>query len=154
MPPRVAIEAVAGLKVLAAAALAAAGELVLAADTMVFLDDEPLGQPRDAAGARRMLARLSGRSHEVVTAVALLEAGGGGDATMRVASEAARVTFRALSPDEIEAYVSTGEPLDKAGAYAIQGGARGFVTKIEGAEDVVVGLPVSLVRRLLAASGA
>jgi len=117
--------------------------VVLCADTVVFLGEHVLGKPRDAADARRMLALLSGRTHEVATAVAL-------GCGQRLASgvDVARVTFRTLSDEEIAAYVATGEPLDKAGAYAIQGGAAGFVQRLEGSRDTVVGLPVALVRTL------
>lgn len=132
------------------AELHAPHELVLAADTLVFLDDAILGKPDDAAEAHAMLRALSGRSHVVATGVALT--GPGGRGRVRLVSDAAatRVRFRALSEEEILAYVATGEPLDKAGAYAIQAGAAGFVAGLDGAEDTVIGLPVELVRRLLA----
>jgi len=136
------------------------GELVLCADTLVVLpggdlpgDDLPgddlqggevLGKPRDAADAVRMLTRLSGRTHEVATGVAVAR-----DARLESGVDVARVTFRSLGSAEIEAYVRTGEPLDKAGAYAIQGGARAFVARLEGAQDTVIGLPVALVGDLL-----
>ncbi len=132
------------------AGLHAPHELLLTADTLVFLDDAILGKPDDAAEAHAMLTALSGRSHVVATGVALT--GPGGRGRVRLVSDAAatRVRFRQLASDEIEAYVRSGEPLDKAGAYAIQGGAAGFVASLEGAEDTVIGLPVELVRRLLA----
>lgn len=149
LPPAAAVEAIALEKARAALLLAAPGETVLAADTLVFVDDQPLGRPRDAAEARAHLARLSGRTHDVVTAVAV-GAVDRGAAGLRVASATTRITFRALKADEIRGYVASGEPLDKAGAYALQGGARRFVTRIEGDEDTVIGLSVSLVRRLLA----
>ncbi len=118
--------------------------LVLCADTVVAVDCEVLGKPRDRTEARAMLARLSGRRHQVATGVALAL----GD---RVESAVATtsVTFRSLSAPEIDAYVATGEPLDKAGAYGIQGGAAAFVTQIEGPIDTVIGLPLDLVRVLL-----
>ncbi|MHC5011656.1 MAG: Maf family protein [Planctomycetota bacterium] len=117
---------------------------VLAADTLVFLGDTAFGKPRDAAQARRTLRRLSGGRHAVATGVAVAE----GDA---LASGVAvtEVVFRPLSGEEIDAYVATGEPMDKAGAYAIQGGAAAFVEAVEGDEDTVIGLSVRLVRRLL-----
>jgi septum formation protein len=127
------------------AARAAPGRTVLAADTVVVHDDRVLGKPADDADARRMLARLSGRRHRVVTAVAVAR-----DGLLAYGKEAATVTFRPLSEAEIDAYVRTGEPLDKAGAYAIQGGAAGFVSSREGSFDTVVGLPVALALSLAA----
>lgn len=120
--------------------------LILAADTTVVLDGEILGKPADAEDARRMLRQLSGRTHEVITGIALLGLPGG---TLRLADEATLVTFAQISDAEIETYVATGEPVDKAGAYAIQGGAARFVTRLEGSYSNVVGLPVELVKRML-----
>ena len=119
-------------------------EVVLAADTVVVLDGSVLGKPGSAEEAAEMLRRLSGRRHDVVTAVAVLRGG-----VLRCGHDRALVTFRSLGPDEIAAYVASGEPLDKAGAYAIQGGAAGFVERLEGCRDTVVGLPVGLLRELL-----
>jgi septum formation protein len=132
------------------ALLHAPHEQLLAADTLVFLDQRILGKPDDAAEAAAMLGALSGRSHIVATGVAL--AGPGGRGRKRVLSNAAstHVRFRELEASEIQAYVATGEPLDKAGAYALQGGARRFVSGLDGAEDNVIGLPIELVRGLLA----
>jgi len=129
------------------------GELTLGADTIVALGDEPLGKPADAADASRMLGRLSNRSHEVWTGVALVAHEGGALPVERVAECRTEVVFRALTAAEIAAYVASGEPLDRAGAYAIQGGAAPFVERIEGDYDNVVGLPVDLVRSLLEESG-
>jgi len=123
---------------------------VLAADTVVAVDAQILGKPRDDADARRMLRLLANRRHEVLTGVALF-APNGVCADAVVVSTA--VTFRALSDDEIAAYVASGEPADKAGAYAIQGGAAGFVRAVEGSYSNVVGLPVDEVRALLARHG-
>jgi septum formation protein len=120
--------------------------LILAADTTVVLDGEILGKPGSADDARRMLRRLSGRTHEVITGVALLHMP---DGRLRVEDETTQVTFAPLGDTDIEAYVSSGEPMDKAGAYAIQGGAARFVTGVEGSYSNVVGLPVELVKRLL-----
>jgi septum formation protein len=120
------------------------GRVVLGADTIVVVDEEVLGKPRDAADAARMLARLSGRSHEVLTAVAVARGG-----QVRAALERTRVWFSSLSDDEIAAYVATGEPLDKAGAYAIQGLASRFIPRIEGSYANVVGLPVTAVVEIL-----
>lgn len=138
-----------------AQAVASAGvdKLVLTADTLVFADGEALGKPRDEAEARAMLARLSGRTHQVATGVGLVGPDGRGGTRVEAEAASTRVRFRTLDPTEIEAYVATGEPLDKAGAYAIQGGAAAFVASIEGSWDTVVGLPLDVVRRLIARFG-
>ena len=122
---------------------------VLAADTIVVVDGDVLGKPADAAEAATMLARLSGRSHLVLTGVCLIDPTGHADASVAFTT----VEFRPLLADEIEGYVATGEPMDKAGAYAIQGGAGPFVTRIEGAHDNVVGLPVALIQAMCRARG-
>lgn len=121
--------------------------LVLGADTLVVVDGAPLGKPVDAADAVTMLTRLSGRSHQVVTAVAVVDAATG-RATDGIALTTVRM--RPLDADEIDLYVATGEPLDKAGAYGIQGRAAVFVEGIEGDFTNVVGLPLPLVHRLVA----
>jgi septum formation protein len=120
--------------------------VVLGADTVVVVDSTLLGKPASPAEARQMLERLSDRTHEVITGVALVEPE---TARRTVAHETTRVFFRLLEPQEMEDYVATGEPLDKAGAYAIQGGASRFVTRVEGCYFNVMGLPVALVDRLL-----
>lgn len=120
-------------------------ERVLAADTLIDLDGDILGKPADSEDARRILARLAGREHRVHTGVAVRMA----DGDVRSGVETTRVAFRPLSPAELDAYVATGEPMGKAGAYAIQGKARAFIARIEGPEDNVIGLPMALVRRLL-----
>ena len=117
---------------------------VLAADTIVECDGRILGKPADAAEARAMLRTLSGNIHTVVTAFAIARASGIAE-SMAVAS---RVTFRALSEQEIAAYVASGEPLDKAGAYGIQDTGAGFIDHVDGSRDNVMGLPV---REVLAA---
>jgi len=124
--------------------------LVLGADTVVVLDGEVLGKPRDATDARRMLRALGGRWHEVVTGVALVRAESG---RCVVGHEQTRVRFGELSEREIDEYVRTGEPADKAGAYAIQGRAALFIEGIEGDSWNVVGLPVRLVYKLARESG-
>jgi septum formation protein len=121
---------------------------VLAADTVVVVDGEVLGKPADPDDAARMLRRLSGRVHEVLTAVALIPAGRG-PVPVEVAVERTRVEFRQLVEAEIAGYVATGEPMDKAGAYAVQGRAAGFVRRLEGSYSNVVGLPLPLVHRML-----
>ncbi len=127
----------------AAVASGAPDALVVAADTLVVLDGNALGKPKDRADARRMLARLAGRSHEVVTGVALAKGG-------RIASgrEVTRVFFAPMSADEVDAYAASGEPDDKAGAYALQGIGGLFVERVEGSPSNVVGLPVRLVYTL------
>ena len=117
---------------------------VLGADTTVTLDRTILGKPADAADAARMLRLLSGRTHRVMTGVALVTAKG-----VEVAAEATAVRFLTLSDEEIAAYVATGEPMDKAGAYAIQGRAARWIPRIEGCYFNVVGLPLALVATLL-----
>ena len=131
----------------AAAARQRAGAWVLSADTIVVVDGTVLGKPVDAGDARRMLLCLAGRTHEVLTAVALTAPDGGLAAELLVRSA---VEFRTLTAAEIDAYIATGEPFDKAGAYAIQGGAAGFVRRVGGSYTNVVGLPLDEVRDLLA----
>jgi septum formation protein len=145
--PAVYVERLARAK--AAAGLAAAGGgAVLGADTVVVLDDAVLGKPADRADALAMLARLSGRRHEVLTAVALAH----GEA-IACRLSVSHVTFRTLTPDEIAAYWATGEPADKAGGYAIQGRAALFVTRLEGSYSGVMGLPLHETGELLREAG-
>jgi septum formation protein len=127
-----------------AARLAADGEIVLAADTTVAIHGEILAKPLDAADARRMLRLLSGQRHEVLTAICLRSAS-------RVIEDCAEtsVWFAPLSPEEIADYAETGEPMDKAGGYAIQGLASKFVQRIAGCYFNVMGLPVAMVYRHL-----
>jgi len=125
---------------------ASAALQVLGADTTVTLDDQILGKPADSADAARMLRLLSGRSHRVITGVALVTAN-----STEVASETTTVQFLALSDEEIAAYIATGEPMDKAGAYAIQGHAARWIPRIDGDYFNVVGLPIALVSALLEA---
>lgn len=132
-----------------AEAHAQAGEIVLAADTIVTVDDEALGKPADDADARAMLRRLSGRTHQVATGVCLLRAAGDDmPAAQDVFSVVTDVTFYDLTDEEIDAYVASGEPADKAGAYGIQGvGGRMLVRGIDGDFYNVVGLPIAEVVR-------
>lgn len=132
-----------------AAELNSPRDVVLAADTVVVLDGQVLGKPEDAADASRMLRMLSGRTHDVITGVCLR----GGDFE-DVRSELTAVRFLELGEAEISGYVASGEPMDKAGAYGIQGLASKWVPKIEGDYFNVVGLPVSLVWRMLREHGA
>lgn len=115
-------------------------ETVLGADTTVVINDEIAGKPVDEGDARRLLHRLSGQWHEVLTGVALIHG-----PRLSVEVELTRVKFCLLTAEEIDWYVATGEPMDKAGAYGIQGYASRFVERIEGSYSNVVGLPVSRV---------
>ena len=122
--------------------------LVIGADTVVVLDGAILGKPRDGAEAEAMLAALSGRDHQVFTGVTLCQ----GDRILTQAEET-QVTFRPLTGQEIRQYVSTGEPMDKAGAYGIQGYGALLVERIEGDYFNVMGLPVCRLGRMLAGMG-
>jgi septum formation protein len=121
---------------------------VLGADTEVILDGDIFGKPRDADDAIRMLKRLSGRTHQVLTAVAVRHRD-----TTEVDVSVSRVTLRRLAAAEIERYPATGEPLDKAGGYAVQGRAAAFVSRIEGSYSGIVGLPLCETATLLARVG-
>jgi septum formation protein len=125
-------------------AVATPGERVIAADTVVVLDDAVLGKPGTAEIALAMLRRLSGRSHEVITGIAV--SGPGGKASTTVCT---KVVWRALSEREITNYVATGEPLDKAGGYGIQGGGADFVVSLTGSRENVIGLPVAIALEML-----
>jgi septum formation protein len=122
--------------------------IVLGADTVVAIEDQVLGKPRDSQDAVSMLRLISGRKHFVITGVCLLA-----DAFEDVRSETTPVYFSELSELEIRSYVDSGEPMDKAGAYAIQGLASRWISKIEGDYNNVVGLPVDLVLRMLREHG-
>lgn len=130
------------------AAVNSAGARVLGSDTTVVLGSRILSKPADEAEARRMLARLSGREHRVLTAVALAF-----EDECRVELVETRVVFRALGEEEIRAYVATGEPMDKAGGYGIQGRGGMFVRYIEGSYSAVVGLPLNETARMLSQAG-
>jgi len=121
---------------------------VLGADTIVVVDDELLGKPRYEEDAVRMLRLLSGRKHSVITGVCLL-----GDGFEDVRSQATSVYFTQLTEAEIQRYIGSGEPMDKAGAYGIQGTASQWISRIEGDYNNVVGLPVDLVLRMLREHG-
>lgn len=126
--------------------------IILAADTTVVIDDQMLAKPEDDEDAKRMLRMLSGRTHEVLTAVAVCR-GPEGSAPLRtgrlIEIERTQVEFAPLTEFEIDWYVATGEPRDKAGAYAIQGYASRFITRIDGSYSNVVGLPIALVYEML-----
>ena len=133
-------------KALQIAASTPPGGLVLGADTVVVINGETLGKPSDPQDAARMLRLLSGRTHQVHTGICLVRAP---DETEALKHETTLVTFRKLDEPEILQYVESGEPWDKAGAYAIQGLASKFVTRISGCYSNVVGLPVALVYEIL-----
>jgi septum formation protein len=140
-------------------------DFVLGADTIVVVDQQILGKPREPSDAARMLRLLSGRSHLVTTGVCLItpaqkqissrpSGAGQPESETRITdvrSETTLVTMTKITEDEIQYYIATGEPADKAGAYAIQGIASRWITRIEGDYSNVVGLPVSLVYRMLTA---
>ena len=133
--------------------LRAAGEgpaLVLGADTLVVLEGRPLGKPATRGEAGAMLRALGGRRHEVVTAVVLVDIGRGHETAETVTSQ---VVMRSYSDAEIDTYVATGEPDDKAGAYAVQGTGGRLVSRVEGCYTNVVGLPLGTTARLLRAAG-
>ncbi len=143
------VHTLAGRKARAAAAHYEDG-VIIASDTLVSLDGVPLGKPADEREAHEMLAALSGREHEVFTGVCVLDAKTGQSETRTVRTG---VTFRDITPEEIDAYIATGEPMDKAGAYAIQGGAAPFVSALDGEYENVVGFPVAEVREMLSGFG-
>jgi septum formation protein len=134
-------------------------DVVLGADTIVVVGKEILGKPTDAEDAARMLRMISGREHDVITGVCLAGPTGKGhsvvgdrsrtDENVAIASQTTRVTVSELSEEEIRDYVATGEPMDKAGGYAIQGMASRWIPRIEGDYSNVVGLPVAMVYRML-----
>jgi len=139
-------------KALAVLATAPAGAVVLGADTTVVLGGECLGKPVDAADAQQMLARLSGRVHQVMTGVCVAwrkAAQEDAEVCATVDVEVTEVEFAAMSGEEIAAYVATGEPMDKAGAYGIQGAASRWIPRIRGCYFNVVGLPVARVSAML-----
>lgn len=133
-------------KAQAAAACFGTKDVILASDTLVEIDGVPLGKPKDEADALSMLLRLSGREHRVHTGLSVAWHG-----ECRTVRDTTRVFMRPFTETEARAYIATGEPADKAGAYAIQGLGGALVDRIEGAYDTVVGLPCAAVERLLLA---
>ena len=132
-----------------ASALSHTGCYIIAADTLVSFSGESLGKPKDPDDAVRMLHLLSGRTHQVYTGVTVIAP----DGTAFSDVDRTDVTFAVLSDDEIRSYVNSGEPMDKAGAYALQGRAGLWVERLDGSDTSVIGLPLYLVRRLLLAAG-
>jgi septum formation protein len=141
--PRIGVRALA-LEKARRVAVRRPGRVVIGADTVVVLRGERLGKPRDAEEASGMLRRLHGRTHEVWTGIAVVR---GRDS--RTAAEVTKVQFTTMTPAEIEAYARSGEPLDKAGGYGIQGLAGQFVRRIDGDYTNVVGLPIARLRQVL-----
>lgn len=125
------------------------GSFILAADTLVSFQGETLGKPVDEADAVRMLSLLSGRTHQVYTGVTVISPSG----DVFTGYDCTNVTFATLCKEEINSYVRSGEPMDKAGAYALQGGAGLWVEHLDGSDSSVIGLPLYLVRRLLKQAG-
>lgn len=144
LPPEQEVLRVSAEKARAVAASCTEEDLVIAADTIVVVDGEILGKPKDATDAMRMLGLLSGRQHEVMTGMTVQKGN-------RVCSRVERtgITFRALTHREMENYVKTGEPMDKAGAYGIQGRASVFVEHLDGDYFCVMGLPVCALTQML-----
>jgi septum formation protein len=126
------------------AARTAAGAVIIGADTVVVVDGDVFGKPCDDDGARRMLRRLSGRSHQVMTGVAVLSENGAATAV-----EQTTVTFAELTSADIDWYLASGDHMDKAGAYGVQGVAGVFITRLEGSFTNVVGLPLTTLRPML-----
>ncbi len=147
--PEVTVERLAKEKAQAVAVLNNEASHILSADTLVVFEGKTLGKPRDAEEARNMLAQLSGKSHKVMSGWALLTQP---ENSLVSGFDTTQIDFRELSPEEIAAYVASGEPLDKAGAYAIQGGAADFVTQRKGSLSNVIGLPLQAVVPILAAA--
>ena len=148
LPPDALVKALAAHKAREVAAKCGMDDIVVAADTIVWHSGRVYGKPRSEAEAADMLHALSGDAHEVYTGVAVLRGG-----ELILEAERSAVHFRRLSDAEISAYIATGEPMDKAGAYAIQGGAGAFVTKLDGSFENVMGFPVDEVREMLEAFG-
>ena len=124
--------------------------LVIAADTIVVLDGLIIGKPEDEADARRMLGSLSGRTHQVYTGVAVADSAAG---TVMSRVACSRVTIASVGEEEIARYVATGEPLDKAGSYAVQGIGGKYVSRVNGSLSNVIGLPLEELRELFVAAG-
>ena len=148
LTPQETVEYISRVKALAVKPLVEKDDIVITADTMVFLDDQRLGKPKDEADALRMLTALQGRSHVVSTGVTVLQ----GERIL-TASELTRVYFRAASEKELLGYIATGEPMDKAGAYGAQGIGALLVERIDGDFFNVMGLPVLRLSRMLANFG-
>ena len=148
LPPQEIVASISAKKAAAAAALCRSGQLIIAADTMVFLDDRRLGKPRDREEAFAMLSALSGREHLVCTGVTLRR-----DGAVSTETESTWVRFAPLTPEQIRWYIATGESMDKAGAYGIQERGALLVEGIRGDYFNVMGLPVLRLARMLRGFG-
>lgn len=148
LPAVEAVQEISRRKAIAAAARHP-GDVVLAADTLVFVDDVPLGKPRDEDDAFRMLAGLRNRTHQVCTGVSVVDAKG----VLHQDVSVSDVHFGPMTDGEIRRYIATGEPMDKAGAYALQGIASLWITRTEGSPSGIIGLPMDIVCRLLSQCG-
>lgn len=148
LPPREAVQELSRRKALAVAQLHP-GCVILASDTLVSVDEKALGKPRDAEDAFRMLQMLSGRWHQVYTGVTVVDA----DGTLHCESDVTDVHFEVMPEDAIRRYIATGECIDKAGAYAVQGIAGLWIDQLHGSHTNVIGLPMALTRRLLERCG-
>ena len=148
LPAREAVVEICGRKAVAAARQHP-GDVVLAADTLVSVEDRPLGKPHDEEEAFRMLQSLRNRWHQVYTGVACVDAQG----YLHRGVDAAQVRFGEMSDEDIRRYIATGEPMDKAGAYALQGVAGMWIEEIRGSASGIIGLPMALTRRLLEECG-
>ena len=148
LTPAQVVESLSARKGEAVAQLSQPGDLILSADTVVALEGAILGKPRSTEAAAAMLSALSGRTHQVYTGVTLLQ-----DGRRLTGHEVTAVTFRPLSPEEIAAYVSTGEPMDKAGAYGIQGLGALLAERLEGDYFNVMGLPLCRLGQMLSRFG-
>ena len=148
LPPREAVQALSRWKALAGAG-AHPGRVILAADTLVAVDDQPLGKPADEADAMRMLRLLSGRWHQVYTGVCVISPAGEAFSGLDVSE----VLFAPLSEETIRRYAASGEPMDKAGGYALQGTAALWIEAVRGCPSGIIGLPMPLALRLLRQAG-
>lgn len=148
LPPQEVVSYISREKAEAAAKLCGPGDIVITADTMVFLDNQRLGKPRDEAHALEMLTALQGRRHTVCTGVTLLQG-----AKRLTQSESTDVFFRSATEEELRRYIATGEPMDKAGAYGVQGRGALLVERLEGDFFNVMGLPVLRLARMLESFG-
>jgi len=144
------VKRLAGEKAMAVLTSAPQDAIVLGADTIVVVDGEILGKPADQMEARRMLRQLSGRAHQVITGICLARHDAHGEAVAEMECEVTEVEFTAISSAEIADYIASGEPMDKAGAYAIQGRASRWIPQIRGCYFNVVGLPIARVCAMLA----
>ncbi len=147
LAPSLMVEKLSLLKAADVAARMGPDALVIGADTMVFLDGNPFGKPKDQADAKAMLTALAGRAHDVLTGVSVVRTA---DAASVSVYEETRVHMKALTEEEMDRYIASGEPMDKAGAYGIQGLGSLLIERIEGDYFNVVGLPLCRLARLLA----